>query len=162
VSFAAREWELPGAGGETIFGLTNPPRAEARASVLLLHGHKGYLNYGCYPVIADRLSSSLPVAVHRFNASHSGMTRNETTFERPDLFATDTWNKQVHDLRAVVWAARAGGRPGADAGAPVIAMGHSRGGVTCLLAAGREGEGRPDAVVSMSAPSWCASDVEGK
>jgi len=162
VTPAASEWDLPGAEGETVLGVTDAPEAAPRASVLLLHGHKGYLSYGCYPVIADRLARALPVAVHRFNASHSGMTRDESTFERPDLFALDTWNKQVDDLRAVIRAARAGELPGTAAGLPVIAMGHSRGGVTCLLAAGREGEDTPDAVVSMSAPSWCASDVDGK
>ena len=159
---AASEWDLPGAAGQTVLGVTDAPGAEPRASVLLLHGHKGYLGYGGYPVIADRLARALPVAVHRFNASHSGMTRDESTFERPDLFALDTWNKQVEDLRAVIRAARAGELPGAGAGLPVIAMGHSRGGVTCLLAAGRTGEDKPDAVVSMSAPSWGVSDVEGK
>ncbi len=158
------EWELSGADGRPVLGVTDRCAEDARASVVLLHGHKGFYNYGCYPVLADRLRRALPVCVHRYNASHSGMTRDESTFERPDLFSRDTWNKQVYDLRAVVRAARAGSLPGAPEGAPVIAIGHSRGGTACLLSAGRAGDARekPDALVSMSAPSWCASDVEGK
>jgi pimeloyl-ACP methyl ester carboxylesterase len=115
-------------------------------------------------VIADRLARALPIVVHRFNASHSGMTRNEATFERPDLFAKDTWNKQVDDMRAVTRAARAGELPGIGAGRPVIAAGHSRGGVACLLSAGREGPAaeKPDAIITLASPSWCAADSAAK
>lgn len=158
------EWELPGTEGETILGVTDTCDEAARASVLLLHGHKGYYNYGCYPVLADRLRRALSVCVHRFNASHSGMTRNDENFDRPGLFSRDTWNKQVFDLRAVTRAAREGSLPGVDAGKPVVAIGHSRGGTACLLSAGRPGDAqeKPDAVVPMSAPSWCASDITAK
>ncbi len=161
---APTEWELPGAEGQPILGVTDACADEPQAAVLLLHGHKGFYNYGCYPVLADRLRCALPVCVHRFNASHSGMTRNEATFERPDLFAKDTWNKQVHDLRAVTRAARAGQLPHISADKPVIVIGHSRGGTTCLLSSGRPGDPneKPDALVTLSAPSWCASDIEGK
>ena len=158
------EWELSGAEGETIFGVSDWLADEPAASVTLLHGLKGFSGYGMLPVIADRLARALPVVVHRFNASHSGMTRNEATFERPDLFARDTWNKQVADLRAVTRAARAGELPGIASGRRVINAGHSRGGVACLLSAGREGdrEEKPDGVVTLGTPSWCASDVEAK
>jgi len=158
------EWELSGAEGQPILGVTDRCEGDARACVVLLHGHKGFSNYGCYPVLADRLRRALPVCVHRYNASHSGMTRDESTFERPDLFSLDTWNKQVVDLRAVVRAARSGALPGVSAGRPVVAIGHSRGGTACLLSAGREGkaEEKPDALVAMSAPSWGASDIPGK
>jgi len=158
------EWDLPGAEGETILGVTDTCADEPRASVLFLHGHKGFYNYGCYPVLADRLRRALPVCVHRFNASHSGATRDESTFARPDLFAKDTWNKQVIDLRAVIRAARRGELPRVEAGLPVVVIGHSRGGTAALLSAGRDGapEENPDALVSMSAPSYAASKVEDK
>ena len=154
------EWALPGACGEDILGVTDAADG-ARASVVLLHGHKGYYDYGFLPVLADRLVRALPVAVHRYNASHSGMTRRVETFEKPELFARDTWNHQVHDLRAVIAAARAGRLPGAEPGLPVIAAGHSRGGTASLLAAGRH----PDAVdglISMASPSYGCSQRDEK
>ncbi len=152
------------ADGEPILGVTDQCADEAAASVVLLHGHKGYYDYGFLPVLADRLVHDLPVCVHRYNASHSGMTRRVETFEKPELFARDTWNKQVFDLRTVVRAARAGELPAASAGQPVIAVGHSRGGTTCLLSAGREGEDteKPDAIVTLAATSYCVSDRRAK
>ena len=158
------EWELPGAEGEPILGVTDECAAEAAASVVLLHGHKGYYDYGFLPVMTDRLVRQFPVCVHRYNASHSGMIRATETFEKPELFARDTWNKQVHDLRTVVRAARTGDLPGTSAGKPVIAVGHSRGGTTCLLSAGRAGDPaeKPDAIVSLAAPCFCVSDRDEK
>lgn len=155
-------WERSGAEGEPILGVTDVRERDARASVVLLHGHKGYSDYGFLPVLAGRLVEALPVVVHRYNASHSGMTRRIETFEKPELFARDTWNKQVFDLREVVRAARAGELPGAPAGGPVITIGHSRGGTACLLSAGREGEdvGKPEALVTLAATSYCCSAPE--
>ena len=156
-----QEWRIEGTEGESILGVSEWAADDPELSVTLLHGLKGFYNYGMYPVIADRLVRALPVVAHRFNASHSGMTRNEETFERPDLFAKDTWNKQVFDLRAVTRAARAGELPGIGGGKRVINAGHSRGGAACLLSAGRRGESadKPDAIVTMATPSWCASDI---
>lgn len=129
----------------------------ARAVALLAHGFKGYKDYGFIPVLAKRLAEELPIAVHRFNFSHSGVGADPSTFERPDLFERDTWNKQVADLAALVSAVRAGEASESPNNAPIVLLGHSRGGVSCLLAAGRwfrDGGGiAPAAIITMSAPS---------
>lgn len=148
-------WTLPGADGETIYGQTDEPSGSARATVVIAHGFKGYMDYGMFPVIARELVAAGCIA-HRFNFSHSGMTTDTSTFARPDLFARDTWNRQAFDLRTVCNAVRGGTLAGANT--PLVMFGHSRGGVTTLLTCGRDaldGRPAPAAIVTAAAPSSC-------
>ena len=147
---------MPGSDGEAIFGSTHHPDGMPVATVLLAHGFKGYKDYGMFPALARILSQAGCIA-HRFNFSHSGMTGRTETFERPDLFRKDTWNKQVEDLEALAGAIRADTLPGG--GLPLVLLGHSRGGVTVLLAAGRHvgNDTFPDlaGVIALATPSDC-------
>jgi len=127
-------WTIEGADGEPIPGDTHRPAGDAAGVIVIAHGFKGYKDYGMFPRVAARLAEAGFLA-HRFNFSHSGMTNNIETFERPDLFERDTWNRQVDDLKAVVNAIHDGRIEGS--GHPFILFGHSRGGATVLLAAGR-------------------------
>ena len=70
-------------------------------------------------------------------------------FERPDLFELDTWNKQVEDLEVLTTTLK-------QEGLPLILVGHSRGGVACLLATGR-GKVNASHIITLSAPSTCNS-----
>ena len=126
------------------------PSGGPRGTVLIAHGFKGYKDYGMFPRLARVVARAGWGAV-RFNFAHSGMTRNAETFERPDLFALDTWNAQVRDLFALVEAVRGGALTAVEAAAPILLLGHSRGGLASILAAGR-GLG-VDSVVSLAAPA---------
>ena len=152
------EWTLDGSNGEPIFGVCHEPNGEALGVALVCHGFKGYMDYGMFPCIAQEFAQAGFVA-HRFNFSHSGMTRNIETFERPDLFEHDTWNKQVHDLQTVMRAVGQGELAGA--GLPMIVFGHSRGGVTTLLTVGRGVDDSsialPAGLIVAAAPSACCS-----
>jgi uncharacterized protein len=151
-------WSIPGADGQPILVSTDvePASAPPRCVVLLAHGFKGYKDYGFIPVLGHRLAHALPTVVHRFNFSHSGMTNDIATFANPDLFERDTWNKQVFDLDALIEAVSSGQAPGTPTGLPIVLVGHSRGGVSCLLCAGRRfRDGKEltlNAVVTLSAP----------
>jgi alpha-beta hydrolase superfamily lysophospholipase len=149
-------WTITGSHEAIIYGDTHFPDGPPVGVVLIAHGFKGYKDYGMFPRIAETMAAAGAIA-HRFNFSHSGMTNSIETFERPDLFEADTWNKQVHDMSALVDAVEDGTLPGA--GLPQVLFGHSRGGVTVLLSAGRPGAlNRPPAgVVAASAPSTCLS-----
>ncbi len=129
-----KDWSIPGSDGEPIIGNTHVPRDEPACVVLVAHGFKGYKDYGMFPRIAAELASAGFIA-HRFNFSHSGMTNNVETFERPDLFEQDSWNKQVFDLETVVASVASGSLEGR--GLPYVLFGHSRGGASVILAAGR-------------------------
>jgi dienelactone hydrolase len=146
-------WTIEGSSGEPIIGDCHHPDGDPRGVVLVAHGFKGYKDYGMFPRIARTLAGEAGVIAHRFNFSHSGMTNDIETFARPDLFERDTWNRQVDDLRAVVAAVADGTLAGA--GLPLVLFGHSRGGVTTLLTAGRGLDETPAGVVTAAAPSAC-------
>lgn len=150
-------WTLHGAHDELIRGDAHPPRAgEPEAVAIVAHGFKGYKDYGFIPVLTTQLAARLPLVAHRFNFSHSGIGEDPATFQRPDLFERDTWSKQGFDLRCVMRAAASGELPHTPSDLPIILIGHSRGGVACLLSAGRAFRDgawlTPSAVIAMSAP----------
>ncbi|MEM6332803.1 MAG: alpha/beta fold hydrolase [Planctomycetota bacterium] len=150
---AATPWELAGAEGEAILGDAHLPCDAPRGTLVICHGSMGYKDYGMLPRVAEA-AAAMGWAAHRFNFSHSGMTRAIERFERPDLYRVDTWRKQAFDLRAVLRAVGSGELPG---GGPVAVFGHSRGGVTALLTARwmlDEGDAaRPDGLVTAAAPA---------
>jgi pimeloyl-ACP methyl ester carboxylesterase len=139
------DWVIEGSGGEAIHGTTQEAVGGCRGNVVISHGFKGYKDYGMFPWIATSLARG-GMRVHRFNFSHSGMLGEDGPFERPDLFERDTWNRQVEDLIAVC--------DHVDGGGPLTLLGHSRGGVACLLAAGR-GVVVPRGIITLSSPSTC-------
>ena len=150
-------WSIPGANGEPILGNTHVPPAEVgdpRGVIIIAHGFKGYKDYGMFPAIAHQFAAAGFIA-HRFDFSHSGMTNEIETFARPDLFERDTWNKQVFDLDQVVNAVADGTLEGQ--GLPFVVLGHSRGGMTAILWAGRTSDDvdvpRPVGVITLAAPS---------
>jgi pimeloyl-ACP methyl ester carboxylesterase len=150
------QWSIQGSEGEPIIGNAHLPEARPVGVALVAHGFKGYKDYGMFPRIAESLAGRGLVA-HRFNFSHSGMTNAIETFERPDLFEKDTWNKQVFDLLAVLDAVDHGALEGR--GLPCVLFGHSRGGVSSLLTAGRHADdlrlARLAGVVTAAAPAAC-------
>lgn len=128
---------LKNSHGLELLGDTHTPENAPTACVILMHGFKGYKDYGFIPILAHDLCEAGSV-VHRFNFSTSGMTNEIETFARPDLFALDTWTRQVEDVVRVVDAVRAGEIVGKVL--PIFIIGHSRGGGSALLAAGRHGD----------------------
>jgi pimeloyl-ACP methyl ester carboxylesterase len=154
----ANDWQIEGSDGELIIGNAHLPEARPIGVILIAHGFKGYKDYGMFPRIARAMADRGLIA-HRFNFSHSGMTNALETFQRPDLFEKDTWNKQVFDYRAVIGAVDHGALEGR--GLPYVMFGHSRGGVSALLTAGRFADdialARLVGVVTAAAPSTCNS-----
>ncbi len=141
------DWVIEGSGGEAVHGTTHEAVGACRGRLVIAHGFKGYKDYGMFPWLSEMLARS-GIKVHRFNFSHSGMLGDDGPFARPDLFERDTWNRQVEDLKAV--CDHIGGE------VPLTLLGHSRGAVACLLAAGR-GAVVPDRVITLSSPSNCNS-----
>lgn len=139
-------WKIQGSVGEFIHGDTSRPSGDPKGILLIAHGFKGYKDYGMFPWLTQMFAGQ-GFIVHRFNFSHSGMTASDGPFERPDLFERDTWNFQVEDLAILTLKL-------AQEGLPMTILGHSRGGVSCLLAAGRRAVD-VDGVISLSAPATC-------
>ncbi len=100
-----------------------------RALVIVVHGFKGFKDWGFFPWLAQRLMQHR-MAVCRFNMSRSGIGEDPETFDRLDLFAGDTYSIELADLRTVVRHARR-----QFPTLPLFLFGHSRGGGVALLGA---------------------------
>ncbi len=146
------DWTIPGSDGQPIYGNTHWPTEQARGALICCHGFKGYKDYGFLPMLCEQAALQGLVAM-RFNFSHSGMTNNTETFERPDLFEKDRWGRQIEDLQYVFENDKR------IATLPRVVFGHSRGGVTGTLFAGRI---KPPSLVGMinaAAPDYaCKMD----
>ncbi len=99
-----------------------------RALVVIVHGFKGFKDWGFFPWLAESLRHER-VAVCRFNMSRSGIGETPDTFDRLDLFAGDTYSGQLADLRRVVEYTHEHHQ------LPTFLLGHSRGGAIALLGA---------------------------
>lgn len=121
------QFTLTSAEGLPIRGNLDVP-AEARALVIVVHGFKGFKEWGFFPWLASELVEQR-FAVCRFNTSRSGIGENPDTFDRLDLFADDTYSVQLADLRVVVDHAQD------KLKIPTFLLGHSRGGGVAVLGA---------------------------
>jgi uncharacterized protein len=102
---------------------------DPRALVIVVHGFKGFKDWGFFPWTAQRLMQHR-LAVCRFNMSRSGIGDDPETFGRLDLFEFDTYSTQLRDLAAVVRHAQR-----KFPNLPTFLLGHSRGGGVALLGA---------------------------
>jgi pimeloyl-ACP methyl ester carboxylesterase len=132
----AQSWMIEGALGQPIYGVSDFPDSDPIGMLILCHGFKGYKDYGLFPYLAQQAANQ-GLLVHRFNFSHSGMTENIDSFERPELFAQDSYAKQIIDLSRVSRAIRLDQVPGDGVDLPMVWFGHSRGGVAVVLTAAR-------------------------
>ena len=102
---------------------------DPRALVIVVHGFKGFKDWGFFPWTAQRLMQHR-LAICRFNMSRSGIGDDPETFSRLDLFEHDTYSTQLRDLAAVVRHAQR-----EFPHLPTFLLGHSRGGGVVLLGA---------------------------
>lgn len=115
--------------GLPIRGNLDVPGEHPRALVVIVHGFKGFKDWGFFPWVAERLLQH-QFAVCRFNMSRSGIGDDPESFERLDLFEHDTYSIELADLRAVVRHVH----PRLP-DLPIFLLGHSRGGGLALLGA---------------------------
>jgi pimeloyl-ACP methyl ester carboxylesterase len=103
--------------------------------VVIIHGFKGFKDWGMFPVLADRVARAGFSAIS-FNLSGSGVN-DAGDFVYPERFGRNTFSIELEDLRRVL-AALAEGRLGMLPTSSVGLVGHSRGGGIAILEAGRD------------------------
>jgi alpha-beta hydrolase superfamily lysophospholipase len=121
-------FEIPSDEGLPIRGDIHAPQ-DPRALVVIVHGFKGFKDWGFFPWLAEWLCDERLVAV-RFNLSRSGIGETADSFDRLDLFRDDTYSIQIADVLNVARHVQAKFRE-----LPLFLLGHSRGGGVALLAA---------------------------
>lgn len=116
--------------------LTLPASSERSAPLMIiLHGHKGFRNYGFLPWIAQGASEHGIIAL-RLCFSLNGMDNTAWMVQKPEDFARNTLTREVDDVHDLINGVRTH-----DAFAPLrerwdgrlIIVGHSRGGGIALV-----------------------------
>ena len=132
--------------------VTLPPQAslgDPVPFVLVLHGYKGFMDWGFFPELARRLAGAGLAAV-AFNTSSSGIGEDLMSFTEDGAFARDTFTRQLEDVARVRDHIASGALPGIDVSRAGL-FGHSRGGGIGLVHAAERGDYR-------SIVTWAAID----
>ena len=117
--------------------VTRRASAEEVPSVLVLHGFKGFMDWGFFPLLARRLAEA-GLGVVAFNASGSGIGPDLLNFTEEDAFAGDTLTRQLQDIERVRSHVASGNLEGVDTTRAGL-FGHSRGGGLGLVHAAEQG-----------------------
>lgn len=105
-------FEVTNRFGDTIYvsvtwpasSMSKPLSAEARATlplVVLLHGFKGFRNWGFFPLTAQHLADA-EMLVIRIDFSKNGMQGTADRVVSPDDFATNTISRELDDIADVL------------------------------------------------------------
>ena len=131
-AIAPQRFDIEGAAGRTIRGEVRVVTG-ARASVVLVHGFKGFAHFAFFPYLADRLAAA-GLTTLSFNFSGSGVGEDMETFSDPEAFAENTYTRELHDLGIVMGEGERRGWITERRGL----FGHSRGGGIAILRAARD------------------------
>jgi dienelactone hydrolase len=121
---------IPGSLGPILIDVRAGGRDSPRPAVIIVHGFKGFKDWGVFPVLAERLARAGFVAVS-LNVSGSGMDDAGNSVW-PERFGHNTFSGEVADIHRVVQAL-AGGQLGVVSPSRIGLLGHSRGGGTTIL-----------------------------
>lgn len=131
-------FSLPSADGFPLRGNLHLPAGPARPPVLIVHGFKGFKDWGFFPLLAERLAAAGWPAC-RFNLSGSGLGEDPERFSERERFEHNTYRREQADIAVMLAALAAGALPGLAGPAPRLGLlGHSRGGGGAILAAAQE------------------------
>jgi pimeloyl-ACP methyl ester carboxylesterase len=139
---------LDGSLGEILVDVRAGGRDSQRPAIVVLHGFKGFKDWGMFPPLADRLARAGFTTV-TFNMSGSGVDDNGD-FVWPERFGHNTFTAEISDVRLVVDALFRGDL-GVMPPTSLGLVGHSRGGGDATLFAASDS--RVKALVTWAAIS---------
>lgn len=126
---------LSGSLGQILIDVRAGGRASTRPAVLVLHGFKGFKDWGMFPPLSQRLAQAGFTAVSP-NLSGSGVD-DAGDFSLPERFGHNTFSSELEDVGLVIDALMAG-QLGVPAPSALGLVGHSRGGGIAILHAARD------------------------
>ena len=121
---------LPGALGDLFVDVLTGDRDEPRPAVLIIHGFKGFKDWGMFPPLAERLARAGFTAVS-FNLSGSGVD-DDGEFSLVEQFSANTFRQDLEDIDTAI-EALLGGALGFPTPSGLGLVGHSRGGGEAIL-----------------------------
>lgn len=121
---------VPGILGDISVDVRAGGRGSPRPAVILVHGFKGFKDWGMWPPFAERLARSGITAVS-LNVSGSGVD-DSGAFAFPERFGHNTFSAELEDLGRVVAALYASELEVAEPSSLGM-VGHSRGGGISIL-----------------------------
>jgi pimeloyl-ACP methyl ester carboxylesterase len=123
---------LPGSLGEILIDVRAGGRTSSRPAVVVIHGFKGFKDWGMFPPLAERLAQA-GFSVVTPNLSGSGVD-DAGDFSLPERFGHNTFSSELEDVRRVIDALMTG-RLGVPTPSSLGMVGHSRGGGIAILQA---------------------------
>jgi dienelactone hydrolase len=126
---------LPGTLGPILIDVRAGGRGSSRPAVLILHGFKGFKDWGMFPLLAERLALSGFTAVSP-NLSGSGVD-DAGEFSLPDRFGHNTFSAELQDASGVINSLLQG-ELGVPPPSSLGLVGHSRGGGIAVLQAAQD------------------------
>ncbi len=126
-------FELKGNEDRIIRGDVFRSKQPSKGILLIAHGYKGFKDWGMFPHAAEVLSEWLDVIL--FNFSMNGVGESLLDFTELEKFAHNTYSRELEDLDQVVRAVKSGtfDKLGIRSDAPLMLLGHSRGGGVSLI-----------------------------
>ena len=109
-----------------------PAAVEPRSAVLVVHGFKGFKDWGFFPYLCERLAADGHLVVS-FNGSRNGIGPNLLDFTDLEAFGRNTISHEVDDVHWMVDRLLAGEWSGGRRPESVGVLGHSRGGGTSIV-----------------------------
>jgi pimeloyl-ACP methyl ester carboxylesterase len=126
---------LAGSLGEILIDVRSGGRDSARPAIVVVHGWKGFKDWGMFPPLAERLARA-GFATVTFNLSGSGVDdRGELVW--PERFERDTFTAELTDVATVIDGLLRG-ELGVAPPSSVGLVGHSRGGGVSVLQSARD------------------------
>jgi uncharacterized protein len=121
---------LHGALGPVLVDVRAAGRSAPRPAVIVIHGFKGFKDWGMFPPLAERLAQAGLIAVS-LNLSGSGVD-DAGDFSLPERFGHNTFSAELQDLQEAIdtlYRGHLGVVPPSSLGL----LGHSRGGGIAVL-----------------------------
>ncbi|MBD3161735.1 MAG: alpha/beta fold hydrolase [Candidatus Latescibacteria bacterium] len=122
--------------GRPLAGDLHSP-ARPIAGVVVVHGFKGFKDWGFFPYLCDRLAEA-GFAALRVNLSGCGIRSEGEMFDAPDAFENQNLPADVADIGEACRFLAGRLREVAAGGLPIALLGHSRGGGAALVHAAED------------------------
>jgi len=107
-------------------------KAEISPCVFIIHGFKGFKDWGYVPFYAQELAE-LGFFVVTFNFSHNGIGNNPFEITELDKFANNTISLEVSELTELIKCYNRGEFGFEGKNNPIFLIGHSRGGAIAII-----------------------------